>query len=494
MKALLRSTFRADAGDDPELFLRNAVALRESNVDFEVAEDAVLWTWVQDFFSQHHHVPSAQTLREHFTQVQQLEVVDRLDVIEAEKPRTQGDFLKLLETQQENRRQYRTNEILRDAATIATSGLTLKEGRKEIHLRGPVDAIRYVVDQAGEIVTPTGVSRLSGTANSDGEDVKMEYERVESDPLAGIGQLTGIEQMDIALKGAKRKELWTHAAFTGGLKSTLSINWHYNQSVFYRHSSILFSLEMPYEQVRRILYAIHSSHHKFRKIRKKLKIGKCLDYEKIRDGELEEQEKKFYFDYVIPDFNNPANKYGKLHIEVADPDKSDFNVNDLRSKAELLYQKDPAIRMITVDHAGLMQSRNRHNSTTERLNEVLRDLKRLAMNFNRGMGIAVIALFQISREGFKAAEKNGGTFSLIHLSYANEAERSSDIVTASWVDTELREGNQVKYMCLKTRDMAPFKEFLSGVLWPCRRIFTQKDVEVAAARATGSEIDLSLEG
>jgi hypothetical protein len=298
--------------------------------------------------------------------------------------------------------------------------------------------------------------------------------------------------MDEALKGAKRGELWTHAAFTGGLKSTLAMNWHYNQSVYYRHSSVLFSLEMPYRQVRRILYAMHSSHGKFAEVRRDLGVGKSLNYEKIRDGELSPEDKKFLTEHVVPDFNDPANKYGHIHIEVADPDKSDFTVNDLRARSELLYTKDPAIQMISIDHAGLMQSRGKYRSTTERLNEVIRDLKRLSMSFNRGAGIAVMTLFQISREGFKAAEKGGGRYNLTHLSYANECERSSDIVTAGWVDTELMESNLVKFQCLKSRDNAPFKEFYSGVLWPCRRIFTTADITPQQARKVGDEIDLDL--
>lgn len=492
MKTLLRSTFRAEPGDDSTLFLRNANALRDAGLGFEVREDEIIWNWIQDFLIQYHHVPDASTIRGHFETVGQLPVVDRLDSLTIERPRTQGDFLKLLESRVEDRRLRLTAEILREAANISTTGVTIKEGKKETHLRGPIHALRYVVDRASEVVTPVTGQRLSGDVTADGDSFLREYERVESDPLAGLGQFTGVQQMDVALRGAKRGELWTHAAFTGGMKSTLALNWHYNQAVYYKHSSVLFSLEMPYPQVRRILYAIHTSHPKFKEARQMYGVKRCLDYEKMRDGELAENEREFLFKVVVPDFNDPANEYGHIHIEVADPDKSDFNTNDLRSRAELLYAKDPDIRMITVDHAGLMQSRNRHDSTTERLNEVLRDLKRTAMSFNRGMGIAILSLFQISREGFKAAEKNGGKYNLTHLSYANEAERSSDIVTASWVDAELMESNLVKYMCLKTRDTAPFKDFYAGVLWPCRRIYTTHDVTPDQAQKSGDEIDLGL--
>ena len=492
MKDLLRSTFCDVPTDDADLFLRNAQALKDSGLGFDIPEDGVIWTYIQDFVGQHHHVPDSATIRGHFERAAQVPVLDRLDVVCVERPRTQGNFLQLLESRVEDRRIRVVGELLSDAARIVQTGITVKEGKEDRILRGPAHALRYIFDRSHEVITPVSGEKLSGDVTSDGDSFLAEYERVENDPLAGIGQFVGIEQMDVALKGAKRGELWTHAAFTGGLKSTLALNWHYNQAVYYRHSSVLFSLEMPYRQVRRILYAMHSAHSKFADVRKSLGLGPCVDYSQIRDGALPPEAKRFLVEHVVPDFNDPANQYGHIHIEVTDPDKSDFTVNDLNSRLALLYQKDPAIQMVTVDHAGLMQSRGKYRSTTERLNEVLRDLKRLAMSFNRGLGIAVIALFQISREGYKSAEKSGGRYNLTHLSYANEAERSSDIVTAGWVDDELRESNMVKFQCLKSRDNAPFADFYSGVLWPCRRIYTTSDVTPQQARKIGDDIDLGV--
>ena len=494
MKTLLRSTFRDHPSDDLDLFLRNAQALKDSGLGFDIPEDGVIWTYVQDFLGQHHHVPDSATIRGHFERAKQVSVLDRLDVVCVEKPRIQGNFLQLLESRVEDRRIRVVGELLSEAARIVDTGITVKEGREERILRGPAHALRYVLDRSHEVITPTTGERLSGDVTSDGDSFLAEYERVESDPLAGVGQFTGLKIMDEALRGAKRGELWTHAAFTGGLKSTLAVNWHYTQAIYYRHSTVLFSLEMPYRQVRRILVALHSAHDKFAAIRDSLHLGPCLDYEHIRDGILTSDARKFLFDYVIPDLTDPINKYGHIHIEVSDPDKSDFTVNDLNSRLALLYQKDPAIRMVTVDHAGLMQSRGKYRSTTERLNEVLRDLKRLSMSFNRGMGIAVVALFQISREGYKSAEKNGGRYNLTHLSYANEAERSSDVVTASWVDVELMGKNQVKFQCLKSRDNAPFEEFYSGVLWRCRRIQSVEQTTAQQARSIGDEIDNDVLG
>jgi replicative DNA helicase len=420
VKVLLRSVIKGDRIDDPDLLLRNYQALVDADLPCDIAEDSVIWKYVRDFTGQYHHVPDAATLRGHFSATHQLEVVDRIDALMVQNARTQGDFLRYLEGRVEDRRVRVVSEILREAGRIVEVGVTVKEGREEKLIRGPMQAIRYVLDRGHEITTPSSGVVLSGDVTSDGHGFVREIERIESDPLAGIGQYSGIDQMDRALRGAKRGELWTHTAFTGSLKSTLALNWLYNQAVYYRHSNILFSLEMPYPQVRRILYAMHSFHEKFDDVRRGLGVKRCVPYQKIRDGEMSPQEREFLLQYVVKDFNDPANQYGSIHIEVADPDKSDFTMIDMRNKAELLRSKDPAISMLVVDHAGLMAPRNRQPSTTERLNEVVRDLKRLAMNFDRGAGIAVLNLFQISREGYKSAEKNGGKYNLTHLSYSNE--------------------------------------------------------------------------
>ena len=75
------------------------------------------------------------------------------------------------------------------------------------------------------------------------------------------------------------------------------------------------------------------------------------------------------------------------------------------------------------------------------------------------------------KKGEKDPEKRGED-DLTHLSYANEAERSSDIVTATWIDDDLRKESLVKFLCLKTRDSGGFDRFAASVDWKIIRIKT----------------------
>lgn len=443
MKTLLRSVMVSDPTDSQDQVLENYRHLDQSGIQFSESEDTAIWSFVSDFVTQHQHTPSMSTVESHFSRTGETTTVDRLQMLRGIKLKTRGDFLRHLETKAEDKRRMDVGRILQEAAEIVSKGIQMpgtKKGEK-IFLQGPVDAMRYILEQAHAVVTPTSGARLSGDVVHDGADFLNHFDKVKNDPLAGVGQYVGIRQIDEALGGAKKFELWTHAAFTGGLKSTLMINWAYNQSVYYGHSSLIFSLEMPYVQVRNILYAMHSGHEKFKN------IHGPIPYQGIREGNLTADEEKFLRDHVVPDFNQ-TDEYGSIMIEVADPNKADFTVTDMRARAETMYSKTP-FKLLFVDHALLVAPKRWVANTTDRLNEVIRDCKKMAMSFNKGAGIAVVLLFQISREGYKAALKARGldripsekdikagrqhtpsdyVYDLTHLSYANECVTGNTLI------------------------------------------------------------------
>lgn len=521
MKILLRSCVLVNPSDNKGFFLDNYFALRQSGLEFDVVQDQVLWNHIQDFVRAYNHVPDVLSIRHHFELLREDEVVKRLAHLSSITCLTRGDFVARVTDLAEQRRTRLVGEMLKEAAEIVSTGREFRRGREVINLKGPTAAVKYILDKSHDIVAPALGAKLSGEVTRDGADFKSSCQQRAENPRAGMGQHTGLEQMDCTMNGAKKNELWVHAAFTGGMKSTFMLNWAYNQAIWYNWNVLIFSLEMPYDQCRRILYAMHSSHRKFSAIRHKLGLQKDpnaltvgLPYGDIRDGTLKDfhpNAETFLYDYVIPDMNgitvitgedpetgepwgSPAS-YGKIHIEVADPDKSDFTMADLRQRAELLYSQDP-FHLLFIDHAGLMAPRKWVSSTTDRLNEVIRDSKRLAMSFNRGQGIPVVTLFQINREGYRSALKSkdkGGVarYDLTHLSYANECERSADVVTVSWLDETLSKANRVQFQCLKSRDQKPFEMFNARVEWPCRRLLTCNDPVMSSSQqdAVGNQLD-----
>lgn len=506
MKTILRSLFVAGQ-DNPKEIHANMLACDQAGFSFDGDEDAKIHKYIKAFVQDQGHPPDIGVIKAHFQHRREPEVLDRLEILIAIPAVFKGNFEKRLEQRITQRKTVLTEGYLRDAATIMQVGLEIKEGRESKMLLGPEDAMRYLNDHAHEILVPMFSGGLYGEVTKDGEAFMEEYRQREQNPLAGIGQFIGLRQADEGLKGAKRYELWTHAAFTGGLKSTLCYNWVYTQSVYYGHSSVVFSLEMPYSQVRKLLFSMHSMHHKFTEVRIKLglqtdpKVAVGVPYEAIRDGTMTDAQKMFMEHFVVKDLEDPANGYGKIHIEVADPNKSDFTVMDARTRAEVIHQKSP-FKLIAFDHMGLMSPRKWVPSVTDRLNEIVRDMKRLAMNFNRGQGIAVLNLSQLSREGFRAALKreeqekqkgnppSGRYYNLTHLSYSNEIERSSDIVTTTYLNDDMRKAGRVWFQCLKARDQRPIDPFQARIEWPCMRLFTLAELPTGMTpQELGDELD-----
>jgi len=55
---------------------------------------------------------------------------------------------------------------------------------------------------------------------------------------------------------------------------------------------------------------------------------------------------------------------------------------------------------------------------------------------------------------------------------SHNCERSSDIVTAAWIDDDLRKLGRAIFQCLKSRDQAPFDRISVRVEFKCRRMLT----------------------
>jgi hypothetical protein len=157
----------------------------------------------------------------------------------------------------------------------------------------------------------------------------------------------------------------------------------------------------------------------------------------------------------------------------------------------MLNKSDP-IHLVIVDHPGLMSpdDAGQYKGETSSLNEIMKQLKRIAMTFNNNTGSAMICPFQINREGKKNVvkrtekskdSKEGKTFSIqdlekplystFDLSYANEAERSADSVIYTYLDDDLRKTNKLSIGCIKSRHGGLFTPFTADTALPAGMIW-----------------------
>jgi len=239
------------------------------------------------------------------------------------------------------------------------------------------------------------------------------------------------------------------------------MTWAYSQVTRYKSNVLYCSFEMPYAQIRRLFFVMHSANTKWKALG-----HKPLDYRKVRDGELTSDEEAF-LQKVIEDFTN---NHDYCHLDIWCPDH-DVNMDEVRLRAQQTHQQ-MEVGLIVLDHGGLMEARKAKKSKDYviELNSVLRDAKKLALQFDHGAGIPVLMLFQTNRQGFDEAVKNAGRYKLSGLAYSNEAERSADVVTTTFLDDDHRLNGTTLVDCLKNRDNPLFKPFLASVDFSCRRI------------------------
>jgi replicative DNA helicase len=244
--------------------------------------------------------------------------------------------------------------------------------------------------------------------------------------------------------------------------TTFACNWAYNSMTRFKKNVVFVSFEMTREQIRRSILVQHSANIRFRE------MGfSPLDYGRIRDGELTPEEKDFYFNHVVKDFEDNKTY---TNFQLVTPD-CEWTMQNVKTQLETLH-REFEVGLVILDHGQWIEaSKARKNKDyTIELNSVITDAKRLALTFDNNTGIPVIMLFQINRTGKTDADKNDGIYKMNALTYANNAEKTADVITTTYLNEELRKNGQTKFTNLKNRDNRLFDPFVAHVEFACRKI------------------------
>lgn len=468
----------SDGKISPEALSANFLRLHSSKLEWAKPIDGKIFQIVREFFTDTFEVPTATTLRDYFDRANDVEGGERLKDIESSAIYVRKNYEHLLNQVIEDQNRIKMTLLLKDVNEITTKGLIVGEGKEKQKLSGVKDGLLYFNQKVHELIPPDNNARTRGNLRDDTAAGWDEYQVAKHNKDKVWGKFTGLNEIDKVCHGLKRGEMWVHAAFAGELKTTLATNWCYNLVTRYRTNVFYVSMEMPYEQIRRLIYVIHSGNKKW------AMMGyKPLDYRRVRDGELTPEEEEFY-QLVLKDFNeNPEH----CRFEVWCPDR-DVSIDDVRVEAELLH-KEMEVGFTVLDHGGLMKPRKTHKDYTIELNSVLRDTKKFALHFNGGEGMPTLMLFQINRQGKDEADKAGGKYKMKALSYANESERSADYVTTTYLNEEFRANNTTIICNLKNRDNPLFEPFRASVDFASRRIFNYDETFSSGADMSADEGD-----
>ncbi len=482
MKRLLRSIIDI-AGISQENLVFNFTRLRDAvdagRLVWGRTDDEKVYAFAFQYFSAQLEMASLATVQDYFTRIDDIEVLERLRDIEAAQFYVRTNFGHLLKQLVEEQRKLGFVAVLKKAHDIAVRGVEV-DGEKHV---GVDAAYQCVIEGGRALLEASGRTREHHDLRAEATQVIEEYLDAEAHPEKRLGAFTGLVEIDMASGGARNGELWVHAAFTGELKSTWALNYAYNAVTQFGRNVVYVSFEMPEEQVRRSVYAIHSENRKW--VRDGIRPAGFpgLDCRKIRDGQLTADEKNFFVNYVAPDFaTNP--RY--CHFDVIRPARPKTTL-DVQTDLELL-DRGFEVGLVVLDHGQWIEPRKgrRNKDYVIELNAIVRESKELALSFAGGRGVPVLLLWQINREGKDDADKNDGTYKARHLTYANEVEKTADVITTSYLNEQLRALGRAKFGNLKNRDNPLFKPFEARVQFAPRRI-----TSLERCGAAGSAMEVS---
>ena len=310
-----------------------------------------------------------------------------------------------------------------------------------------------VLDDGVTLDTIERLSYIQPEVSLEYEEPKLSlydyYKRRKDLPL---GIETCIPEIDSVIGGIPKGHVATILAWTGSYKSTWAVNMLHHNSYKLGYNQLLISLEIPKEDIYWNLLSLHSSLPKFSKY-------PHIPHDRIRKGELTQDEETYLFDLIEPDLRENAK--GKIIIY----DESDFksqSLGELRSLIERADdQCDNQLDTVFYDHIGLFkyaESQQRNLGTGELINKYVSFIRQLSIRFRRDSEnpqewrkLTSVILVQANRDGWQRAAKNGGRYSLRAIAEANEVERASSLVFSIYTTEDMKLAKEALVSLIKSR-------------------------------------------
>ena len=213
MKGLLRSVIDY-GGITQDNLIANFQKLTQSRIEWPHPADKRIYHFLRSYFHQRLELPSKQTIIDHFEGKKDQESVERVSDHETTSPYSRTNFTHLLHETLEEQNRIRAITILKESQEIITKGLIVDEERKQ----GLRDGVLHFARNTHRLLVYEHNSRIDGNLRDDGQEVWDEYLDAKSNKGNVYGMLCGINSIDSIVRGAKKGEMWVHAAFVGELK------------------------------------------------------------------------------------------------------------------------------------------------------------------------------------------------------------------------------------------------------------------------------------
>ena len=248
------------------------------------------------------------------------------------------------------------------------------------------------------------VAKIDGFQDDDvslgnvGSDFINQIESMQEGTYSPVRVPTGIKSLDDKLPegGIGRGEVMVISAPTSCGKSQLALNVALRLAIRDKKGVVLFSLEMPPEQV----------------FKRMVQISSCRNIEEANRSKGKDKEKAFkhIVDATEKVKNAPIYIYNFIR-----------NMHDLRAKCRNMKRKHD-ISMVVIDYLQLIPwdgKMQKHDGIAE----VSHGIKQMAMELN----VPVILLAQVNREGAKR-----GKLSIYDLKDSGDIENDADVILMMW--------------------------------------------------------------
>lgn len=245
------------------------------------------------------------------------------------------------------------------------------------------------------------------------EDTVAKIEELFQKPHDGVtGVSTGFLDLDKKTAGLQRSDLIIVAARPSMGKTTFAMNLCENAAMMQEKPVLIFSLEMPAEQIMMRMLASLSR----------------VDQTKIRTGQLEDD-----------DWARISSTMGLL-LEKKNmyiDDSSGLTPMELRARARRIYREHGGLSMIMIDYLQLMRVPNMTENRTLEIAEISRSLKALA----KELEVPVVALSQLNRGLEQRADKRPVNSDLRE---SGSIEQDADVIMFIYRDEVYNEASDYK--------------------------------------------------
>ncbi|CAG21629.1 replicative DNA helicase [Photobacterium profundum] len=239
-----------------------------------------------------------------------------------------------------------------------------------------------LLDMAESKVFAIAEQRTNDNEGPQSVDIILEktLERIEllyQSPQDGVtGVSTGFSDLNKKTAGLQGSDLIIVAARPSMGKTTFAMNLCENAAMDQEKPVLIFSLEMPAEQIMMRMLASLSR----------------VDQTKIRTGQLDDE-----------DWARISSTMGILMEKknMFIDDSSSLTPTELRSRARRIARDHGGLSMIMIDYLQLMRVPGMQDNRTLEISEISRSLKALAKELN----VPVVALSQLNRSLEQRADK-----------------------------------------------------------------------------------------